>query len=226
MLPAPAPTSHSSSPGRDASAASVTARIGLLGDLPVVDERVIGQRRHALVGQVAHRDDVEVVDVAWRPRRPLPCVADRRRSAGPPSCSSTVISESPRPCSVSSRASVAGDGAVARHHDGLPAATHRGVRFGGDQADHLGVLDRPPDPRARQRHRRHMRQHGDPVGVRTAGSACCRYRAAAGRRWPPRARRPRRRRAACRSAGNIGDGHSRRSPVTLSSSRSSWRREP
>ena len=58
----------------------------LLGDLPVVGERVVGQRREPpVVGQVPHRDDVEVVDVAGRrvppTRRAMPSTAPLRRAA-------------------------------------------------------------------------------------------------------------------------------------------------
>ena len=72
MLPDPAPTSHSSSPGRGASAASVTRPHRLFGDLPVVGERVVGQHlRDPLIGQVPHGDHVQVVDIGGRTGRPL-----------------------------------------------------------------------------------------------------------------------------------------------------------
>ena len=74
MLPDPAPTSHSSSPGRGASAASVTARIDCLVICPSWANASSGSTDEpAVVGQVAHGDHVEVVDVAGRSRRPLAC---------------------------------------------------------------------------------------------------------------------------------------------------------
>ena len=92
MLPDPAPTSHSSSPGRGASAASVTARIDCLVICPSWANASSGSTDEpAVVGQVAHRDHVEVVDVVGRVAPPTRARwRSRRRSAGPPSCSSTV----------------------------------------------------------------------------------------------------------------------------------------
>ena len=198
MLPEPAPTSHSSSPGRGASAASVTRPHRLLGDLPVVGERSSGSaanraRRAGSAprstlsastspgGRAAHSRAVAVAAPLGRAAELFEHRDLRIAAAG--------LGEQPR---QRRRA-----GAVARHHDRLAATAHRGVRLGGDEADDLGVLHRPADPRARQRHRRHVRQHRHLVRRRTAGSACRRRRAAAGRRWPPRACRHRHRRAAC-----------------------------
>lgn len=52
-----------------------------------------------------------------------------------------------------------GGGFALRQHDRLSAAAHRGVRLRGDKTDHLGVVDVPAHPRARQCHRGHVRQH-------------------------------------------------------------------
>ena len=71
MLPEPAPTSHSRSPGRGASAANVTARIACLVICPSWTNASSGNGRHPLVGQVADRDHVEVVDVGGRVGGPL-----------------------------------------------------------------------------------------------------------------------------------------------------------
>ena len=89
-------------------------------------------------------------------------------------------------------------GPVGRQHDGVPAAAHRGVGVGGDQADHLGVLHRPAEPGAGQRHRGHVRQHPHPVRAEQPDQRAADRRAASGRRWPARGRRRSHRRAAPR----------------------------
>ena len=110
--PAPAPMSHSSSPRRGASADSVTRAHFALGDLAVMLEQIVGQTRRARddagAGRRRHldRDRVERIDVAER-RTPPPCAA-RMRSRGPPSASSTVRRDAPKPRAAASAASAAG----------------------------------------------------------------------------------------------------------------------
>jgi hypothetical protein len=124
----------------------------------------IGYRKHALVGQIPHGDDVEAVDVAWRPHGPLagggrPATLPRPAQLfehGYLGVAAAAIGQ--QPCHRG------GTGRVAGHLHRLPAAADRGVRRLGDQADHLGVLHRPADPGARKGHRRHMWQHGNAIG--------------------------------------------------------------
>ena len=84
--PDPAPISHKSSPPRGASAASVTARIRLLGDLPVVLEGIVRQTR----ARTALR----------RPARHIrrrSCSADRCRRDRTPAPSSRGCAHARRP---------------------------------------------------------------------------------------------------------------------------------
>ena len=136
----------------------------LFGDLPVVGERVVGQNlRLPIIGQVAHGDDIEIVDVVGRVGRPV--AGDRVAAAL--GRAAELLEHTDLGVTSAGVGEQAREGGgtvgVAGQHYGLTAATHRGVRLRGDQADHLGVLHGPAQPGARQGHRRHMRQHGDPI---------------------------------------------------------------
>ena len=209
ILPEPAPTSHSSSPGRGASAVRVTARINCLVSWPSCAKASSGRNvQHPVVGQVPHGDHVERVDPSGRCPA-IRAVPSRRRSAGPPSCSRIVDSDSPRPVSFSNRASFRGLDTVAAQHDRPSAAAHRGIRLGGHQADHLGVLHRPAQPGARQRHRRHMREHRHPLGAEQPDQGCAdavQHRVTGGDDVDVAAGSSR----TSRSPASSGDGHVRR----------------
>ena len=93
-------------------------------------ERVVGQHRQPrIVGQVAHRHHVEVIDVAGRIGRPLArggVATALGRSAellqhGQFGVTATGLGEQP--------GQRGGAGAVAAQHDGLAAAPHRRVQF-------------------------------------------------------------------------------------------------
>ena len=103
--PAPAPMSHSNSPRRGASDDSVTARISRLVIWPSCSNRASGKpggarddagtrRRHHL-----DRHRVERIDHAEIEAR----VVARMRSRGPPSASSTVRRDAPKPVRRASR---------------------------------------------------------------------------------------------------------------------------
>ena len=128
---------------------------------------------------------------------------------------------------MSSRASAAGLVPSRRHHDGLAAAPHRGVRFGGHQADHLGVLHGPAEPR----------EHAS-VTDDTCGSTATR---SAPYSRISEAADPVQQRVAAGDHVHVAldvveqraqRGQHRRRPLpaapraTVSSSRSSWRRDP
>jgi len=89
--PNPDPTSpqHLTRPRRQSGQRHPPA-IDCFGELAVVGERNVGQHRQLpVVGQVAHSNDIEVVDIAGRTGRPL---TSRGRTTAlpqdPPSCSS------------------------------------------------------------------------------------------------------------------------------------------
>ena len=192
MLPDPDPTSHSSSPGRGASAARVTARIICLVSWPswakassgkTVSTRSSGRYRTA----TTLSGSTSAGGVGRPSRRAIP---SRRRSAGPPSCSRTVNSESPRPVSVSSRASAAGPDAS---RDSTIARPPRRTAVSGSAVTRLITsVSWPTTPAGRTPASRSTRAAApSPARRRTAGPVSRRCRAASGHRRRARARRRR-----------------------------------
>ena len=102
--PEPAPMSQSSSPRRGASDDSVTARISRLVIWPSCSNRssaspaARAMTRAPASGHDLDRHDVERIDRV--PRSKSAAVVARMRSRGPPSASSTVRREAPKPVLV------------------------------------------------------------------------------------------------------------------------------
>ena len=139
----------------------------LFGDLAVVGERVVGQdATTALVGQVAHRDHVEVVDVTGRLAAHSRAV---RIAAALGRARRAVRAQSVR----SRRGRVSVSSGPARpgwcgRGDSTTACPPRRTAVCGSAVTRLITsvsCTGQPEPRTRQRHRRHVRQHRDPVGA-------------------------------------------------------------
>ena len=109
--PAPAPTSHSNSPRRGESAASVIARISRFVIWPSCSNSSSDRpdvRASTRASAKASTSIATMLSGPTSPRSKPAAVVARRRSRGPPSASSTVMREVPKPVSASRRASAAG----------------------------------------------------------------------------------------------------------------------
>ena len=192
--PQPAPTSHSSSPGARGEVGEGDGPDLALGELAVVVVRVVGQARApAADRRVRSPTQSTATTLSGSPGA---CAhrggAVERRSAGPPSCSSTRQRElaeagvgqqrgdrgrgRARPAlSTSSRAPGRAGAGAARRAGGRPALTTSTASSG------------PAQPGAGQRHRRRVRQDvAARSGAEQLGPGSRRCRRTSGRRWPAR----------------------------------------
>ena len=187
-----------------------------LGELPVVVVGVVGQARHlgadrrTGVGDAGDGDDVQRVAGRVRPVAGGPVAPCARPDA--PSWASTVIADPPYPASTSSPATALGVAApslsTSTRAPGASTRRTRGERPG-DRADDLDPVDGPPEPRARQRHRRRVRDDVQPVRPEHAGEGgadAVEHRVAAGQHAHPPVRAARRTARAARAASARATG--------------------
>lgn len=221
--PLPAPTSHSSSPGNGARAATVSARTWRLVSCPSDANASSGSPGvRARAGPPATS-----TATTWRGSAVWPvaswAVTSTRRSCGPPSCSRTVKALGPKPRSVSTRAR--------RAAPSVPV-TYATIRRPGcsartmTSAGRATALTSSTSPCAQPR-RAHASANADGCGITStrpgpalrtsvAPTPCSIGSPLASTTTSPAAAP-----ASSSTSGSIGDGQARRVPAASAGSRSS-----
>ena len=158
--------SHNSSPRRGASDDSVTARISRLVIWPSCSNRLSARpdvRARTRASGAAVTSIATTLSASVVPRSNPAAVVARMRSRGPPSASSTVRREAPKPVSVRSFASAAGPSPS----EVSARISRAGLQMRADQIERAAVQrqqhrlrQRPAEPRRGQRKGR-RRRHDD-----------------------------------------------------------------